>query len=131
MFASDLLSSFAGSEEVPPPGDPLSRRTTIHATGTAGAAGLKPGTHLNSVELKAHAKLLNDTGLFKEIRFKSDSKTLLFTLTPAGQLFPMHLDNVPLTPGKELDATLRARFPALSRSFASQRLHGGRNLPDI
>ncbi len=75
------------------------------------AAGLKPGTRLNPVELKAHAKLLNDTGLFKEIRFKSDSKTLLFTLTPSSQLFPMHLDNVPLTPGKELDATLRERFP--------------------
>jgi outer membrane protein assembly factor BamA len=75
------------------------------------AAGLKPGTRLNSAQVKAHARQLNDTGLFKEVKFTSDSKGLLFTLTPASQLFPMHLDNVPLTPGKEMDAKLHERFP--------------------
>ena len=75
------------------------------------AAGLKPDARLNSREVKAHAKQLNDTGLFEEVRFTSDSKTLLFTLTPSSQLFPMHLENVPLTPGKELDAKLHDRFP--------------------
>ncbi len=75
------------------------------------AAGLKPEAHLNFVEVKARAKQLNDTGLFKEVKFTSDRKTLLFTLTPSSQLFPMHLDNVPLAPGKELDDTLRQRFP--------------------
>src|SRR5208282_140664 len=66
---------------------------------------------LNSREVRAHAKQLSDTGLFREIKFTSDSKTLLFTLTPSSQLFPMHLENVPLTPGKELDAKLHERFP--------------------
>ena len=61
--------------------------------------------------MKAHAKQLNDTGLFEEIKFSTDSKGLLFTLTPSSQLFPMHLDNVPLTPGKELDAKIHERFP--------------------
>src|SRR5215469_693551 len=75
------------------------------------AAGLKPGTRLNSAQLKAHATQLNDTGLFKEIKITSDSKGLLFTLTPASQLFPIHLENVPLTPGKEIDAKLHERFP--------------------
>jgi outer membrane protein assembly factor BamA len=75
------------------------------------AAGLKPDARLNSRELKAHAKQLSDTGLFKEVKFTSDSKTQLFTLTPSSQLFPMHLENVPLTPGKELDAQLHERFP--------------------
>jgi outer membrane protein assembly factor BamA len=75
------------------------------------AAGLKPDARLNFSEVKAHAKQLNDTGLFKEVKFTSDSKTLLFTLTPSSQLFPMHLENVPLTPGKELDAKLHERFP--------------------
>ena len=75
------------------------------------AAGLKPDARLNSREVKAHAKQLNDTGLFEEVKFTSDSKTLLFTLTPSSQLFPMHLENVPLTPGKELDAKLHERFP--------------------
>ena len=56
------------------------------------SAGLKPGTRLNSGEIKARARQLNDTGLFKEVKFSSDRKTLLFTLTPSSQLFPMHLE---------------------------------------
>ena len=75
------------------------------------AAGLKPGTRVNSGEVKARAKQLNNTGLFKEVKFSSDKKGLLFTLTPSSQLFPMHLENVPLTPGKELDVKLYERFP--------------------
>jgi outer membrane protein assembly factor BamA len=81
------------------------------------AAGLKPEASLNSREVKAHAKQLNDTGLFEVIKFSSDSKTLLFTLTPSSQLFPMHLDNLPLTPGKELDAKLHERFPLYRRGL--------------
>jgi len=75
------------------------------------AAGLKPDARLNAREVKAHAKMLGDTGLFKEVKFSTDSKSLLFTLTPSSQLFPMHLENVPLTPGKELEARLRERSP--------------------
>ncbi len=75
------------------------------------AAGLKPGVHLNSVEVKTHARQLVDSGMFKEVKFAYDHKTWLITLTPSAQLFPMHLDNVPLTPGKELDAALHERFP--------------------
>jgi outer membrane protein assembly factor BamA len=81
------------------------------------AAGLKPEASLNSREVKAHAKQLNDTGLFEVIKSSSDSKTLLFTLTPSGQLFPMHLDNLPLTPDKELDAKLHERFPLYRRGL--------------
>jgi outer membrane protein insertion porin family len=75
------------------------------------AAGLKPDARLNLRDVKAHAKQLTDTGLFQEVKTSADSKGLLFTLTPSSQLFPMHLDNVPLTPGKELDARLHERFP--------------------
>jgi outer membrane protein assembly factor BamA len=75
------------------------------------AAGLKPDARLNLRDLKAHARQLTDTGLFDEVKLTSDSKGLLFTLTPSSQLFPMHLENVPLTPGKELDAKLHERFP--------------------
>jgi len=32
-------------------------------------------------------------------------------LTPSSQLFPVHLDNLPLKPGKDLDDKLHARFP--------------------
>ncbi len=75
------------------------------------AAGLKPEARLNLRDVKAHAKQLSDTGLFQEVKTSSDSKGLLFTLTPSSQLFPMRLDNVPLTPDQELDAKLHERFP--------------------
>lgn len=75
------------------------------------AAGLKPGMRLNSAEVKAHARRLADTGMFKEVKFAYQRKTLLFSLTPSTQLFPMRLENVPLTPGKELDEKLHERFP--------------------
>jgi outer membrane protein assembly factor BamA len=75
------------------------------------AAGLKTGARLSATEVKVHAKLLNDTGLFAVVKFSSDSKGLLFSLTPASQLFPVHLDNLPLQPGKDLDAKIHARFP--------------------
>jgi outer membrane protein assembly factor BamA len=75
------------------------------------AAGLKPDARLTATEVKARAKQLNDTGLFAVVKFSSDSKGLLFSLTPAGQLYPIHLDNLPLQPGKALDDQLHARFP--------------------
>ncbi|HVN92231.1 MAG TPA: hypothetical protein VMT38_00970 [Terracidiphilus sp.] len=75
------------------------------------AAGVKPGVRLTAVEIKARAKQLNDTGFFSVVRFSNDSKGPLFTLTPSAQLYPMHLDNLPFTPGKNLDDKFRAAFP--------------------
>ena len=75
------------------------------------AAGVKPGARLTAVEIKARAKQLNDTGFFAVVKFSNDTKGLLFTLTPASQLYPMHLDNLPLKPGKDLDDNLHAHFP--------------------
>jgi outer membrane protein assembly factor BamA len=74
-------------------------------------AGLEPGVRLTAAEVKARAKQLNDTGMFAVVKFSSDSKGLLFSLTPTTQLFPMHLDNLPLKPGKELDEKLHESFP--------------------
>jgi len=75
------------------------------------AAGIKAGAHLTAADIKAHAKQLNDTGFFAVVKFSNDSKGLLFSLTPASQLFPLHLDNLPLKPGKDLDDKLHASFP--------------------
>jgi outer membrane protein assembly factor BamA len=75
------------------------------------AAGLTLGARLTPLEIKAHARQLSGTGLFALVKFEFDSKGLLFTLTPANQLYPMHLDNLPLKPGKELDDKLHQRFP--------------------
>ncbi len=80
------------------------------------AAGLTQNLRLTPGEVKAHAKQLYDTGLFAAIKFSTDSKGLLFTLTLSSQLFPIHLDNLPLDtgkdgPGKDLDDKLRTQFP--------------------
>lgn len=75
------------------------------------AAGFKPGARLTAAEVKARAKQLNDTGLFAVVKFSSDSRGLLISLTPASQLYPLHLDNLPLQPGNDLDARIHARFP--------------------
>jgi outer membrane protein assembly factor BamA len=75
------------------------------------AAGVKPGVRLTAAELKARARQLSETGFFKEVKLSTESKGPLFTLVPANPLYPMHLDNVPLTPGNDLDAALRQRFP--------------------
>ncbi len=75
------------------------------------AAGIKPSARLTAADVKAHARQLNDTGFFAVVKFGNDSKGLLFTLTPASQLYPLHLDNLPLKPGKDLDDKIHARFP--------------------
>jgi len=75
------------------------------------AAGLKPDARVNLRDVKARAKQLTDTGFFQEVKTTADSKTVLFSLTPSTQLYPMHLENVPVAPGKELDGKLRERFP--------------------
>ncbi len=75
------------------------------------ASGLKPAPRLAPSSVKAAARQLNDTGLFAVVKFSTDSKGLLFTLTPITQLYPMHLDNLPLKPGNPLDEKLHERFP--------------------
>lgn len=75
------------------------------------AAGLKADARLTSAQIKASAKRLYDTGYFAVIKFRTDGKGVLFVLTVAGHLYPIHFDNLPLKPGTELDDTLHARFP--------------------
>ncbi len=75
------------------------------------AAGLKPGARLSANDVRAHAKQLSDTGFFAVVKFGNDNKGLLFSLTPSSQLFPMHLDNLPLKPSEDLNDKLHARFP--------------------
>ena len=75
------------------------------------AAGLDPNARLTSSQVKAHAKQLNDTGVFAVVKFSTDARGLVFTLTPNTQLYPIHLDNLPLKPGKQLDDKLHDRFP--------------------
>jgi outer membrane protein insertion porin family len=75
------------------------------------AAGLKMGADLDSADMKGFAQKLMDTGLFENIGFKFDGVDLVYTLVPSTNLYPVRLENLPLTSGKELDAALHQRFP--------------------
>jgi outer membrane protein assembly factor BamA len=76
-----------------------------------GAAGLKTGVVLDYAEMKGHSEKLMATGLFETLAFRFDGVDLVYTLTPFTNLYRVHLENLPLTPGKELDAALHARVP--------------------
>src|SRR5208337_4971996 len=75
------------------------------------AAGLKKGAVLTSAEMNEHSKRLMDTGVFDTLTFKFDGQDLVFILVPSSTLYPIRLENLPLTPGKDLDAVLHDRFP--------------------
>ena len=75
------------------------------------AAGLKLGMVLDFGEMKSHSQKLMDTGVFETLGFKFDGVDLVYTLVPFTNLYHLRPANLPLTPGKELDAALHARFP--------------------
>ena len=75
------------------------------------AAVLKPGAVLTQADMNAASQRLMDTGMFASLAFKFDGQDLIFTLTPSTDLYPIQLENLPLTPGKELDARLHDILP--------------------
>ena len=71
------------------------------------AAGLKLGTVLTSAEMNDHSKLLMDCGVFDNLTYKFDGGDLVYSLTPSALMYPIRLENLPLTlTGKDLDAKL-------------------------
>ena len=75
------------------------------------AAGLKLGVVLDFAEMKGHSQKLMDTGVFETLGFKFDGVDLVYTLVPFANLYPVRLENLPFTPGKELDSALHDRVP--------------------
>jgi outer membrane protein assembly factor BamA len=75
------------------------------------AAGLKKGTVLSFDEMKSHSQKLMDTSVFDTVLFKYDGVDLTFTLVPSTALYPVRIENLPLTAGVELDAALHGRLP--------------------
>jgi len=75
------------------------------------AAGLQKGKILAFADMKDHSQKLMDSGVFETLSFKFDGVDLIYTLVPHTELYSVRLDNLPLTPGKELDSALHDRFP--------------------
>jgi outer membrane protein assembly factor BamA len=75
------------------------------------ALGLTRSTALTGAEMNACATRLMDTGLFSLVSYKFNGVDLVYTLAPDPTLVPVRLENLPLTPGPELDARLHKRLP--------------------
>lgn len=105
------LAITAAGQKFQPKSIQFKGATDYSDTELLSAAHLKPGAVLTSAEMNDHAKLLMDSGVFDNLTFKFDGADLIFTLTPAAQMYPVRLENLPLTPGPELDAKLHDRFP--------------------
>jgi len=75
------------------------------------ATGLKKGVVLGYAEMQDFSKQLLATGVFSTVAFKFDGHDLIFLLAPSADLFPVRLENLPLKPGKDLDAKLHDQIP--------------------
>src|SRR5579863_2779747 len=84
------------------------------------ASGLKKGVALNYAQMNEVSKILMDTGFFASLTFKFDGRDLIFQLTPADQFLSIRFDNLPLTPGPDLDAKLHRQFPLFHGKIPSE-----------
>jgi len=75
------------------------------------AAELKKGIALNYAQMNEVSKRLMDTGMFSSLTFKFDGQDLIFQVTPSDQLLSIHLDNLPLAAGPDLDAKIHQQLP--------------------
>ena len=75
------------------------------------AAGLKKDAVLSLPEMNAAAKKLLDSGVFDQLAYKFDGADLVFTMSPATELYPVRIDNLPLPVDLDLDAEMHRRFP--------------------
>ncbi len=84
------------------------------------AAGLKKGETLDYAGMNERSKRLMDSGMFASLTFKFDGQDLIFQLTPSDQLAPVHLDNLPLAAGPDLDTKLHKDFPLYHGKLPSE-----------
>jgi outer membrane protein assembly factor BamA len=75
------------------------------------ASGLEKGAALTVAEMKDHFARLRDSGVFESVLYEFDGENLIFKLSPASQLYPVRIANLPLTTGRELDEKLHAKQP--------------------
>ena len=86
------------------------------------ASGLKKGETLDYAGMNACSKHLMDTGMFASLTFKFDGQDLIFQLTAADQLAPVHVDNLPIVGGADLDGRLHKRIPLYHGKVPSEGL---------
>jgi outer membrane protein insertion porin family len=92
---------------------------TITFTGAPGftqsellaAARLAPGAPLTPEQVQAATQRLADTGVFTDVRYRSDGQSLTFALAPSTALLPARFVNFPWWTDAALTTELAARVP--------------------
>jgi outer membrane protein assembly factor BamA len=123
-----LLAAFAVFEALHPASAQKFLPKSIQFQGASGysneellaAAGLQKGVVLSSEEMNASAKKLMKSGVFDQLGYKFDGQDLVFTMSVSADLLPMRIENLPLTPGDELDAELRKQLPLFHGKVPSE-----------
>ncbi len=87
-------------------GDPEYSDAELVAT-----AGLKRGEILDYAAMPNYSRRLLATGVFATVAFKLDGEDVIFMLTPADDLLPVRIENLPLTPGKDLEQRIHELVP--------------------
>src|SRR5579863_1399160 len=75
------------------------------------ASGIKTQATMTADDMYGYLKKLSDTGLFEKVGYNFDGKVLTVSLTPSPQLYDVRLQNIPLAPGTDVEAQLRAKLP--------------------
>ncbi len=88
------------------------------------AAGIKMGEPLNAGKIAAAGQRLIDSRMFAKASYKFNDQEVIFELSPETSLLPVHLDNLPLATGSELNEKLHALLPLFHGKVPSE---GGLN----
>lgn len=91
------------------------------------ATDLHEGAILTSDQMNASAKRLMKSGIFEQVGYKFDGRDLVFTVALSTDLLPVRIENLPLTPGDELNAELHSQFPLFHGKVPSE----GQLLDDV
>ena len=75
------------------------------------AAHLRSEESYTVAEMSEHGKTLLDSNMFAKLSYTFDGVNLVYRLTPATELWPLRLVNLPLEDSKTLDEHLRAVVP--------------------
>jgi outer membrane protein assembly factor BamA len=112
LFASLLVLGISASAQSFQPKNILFEGDTGHSNAELLAAvGLTKGMTITPAQINDHVKLLVDSGLFEDVSFSFNGQDLVFQLIPVAQLYPLRFENLPLTAGVDLDASLHKQLP--------------------
>jgi outer membrane protein insertion porin family len=106
-----LLASIAAAQTFQPAKIVFTGAPALGQTELLVASGLTPSKPLTPDQVQAATQKLADTGLFTDVRYRSDGQILTFTLSPSSSLLPARFVNFPWWTDAALNAELAARVP--------------------